>query len=292
MGKKITKEQFRQIIKEEAMKLNRRTILENEKKRLVEELKLISEEQWEDNFGVDPRVTEPNYVDDYGVSHAPGSYPHEYEDVDIYSMKKASGEKIFKKKAREIENARKPFEKLFNETAAKYGVDSIKMDGGSEALNISDDVMAFLTGIFEHQVGPDEMANWSYYGQWDIGGKKWSEWRGRRFVPSEENPGTGHYVDNEFDEKAWMNFTNEFNAKIEPHKDKIKKIIEEEKDLSGTYLIVHHSAGNIQGKIANDSDYKYYDGYITPVKTFKNDDEGDDVTTIFKLTPSRSGGYY
>jgi hypothetical protein len=53
MGKKINKQQLRQIIKEEAMKLNRRVLLEAEKKQLMDELKTLREYY-------DPKVDGPD----------------------------------------------------------------------------------------------------------------------------------------------------------------------------------------------------------------------------------------
>jgi hypothetical protein len=49
--KEINIEQFRAIIKEEAMKLNRRTMLENEKKSLQEELKGLLGESYMEECG-------------------------------------------------------------------------------------------------------------------------------------------------------------------------------------------------------------------------------------------------
>lgn len=71
MGKKINKQQLRQIIKEEAEKLNRRTILENEKRALLEELSMMSEyddeqRHWEKMAAWDERhADEPDYESGY-----------------------------------------------------------------------------------------------------------------------------------------------------------------------------------------------------------------------------------
>jgi hypothetical protein len=62
MKKKITIKELKFLIKEEASKLQRRTLLENEKKKLMEELNEYGRdseisEGFEDNFGVDPDVS-------------------------------------------------------------------------------------------------------------------------------------------------------------------------------------------------------------------------------------------
>jgi hypothetical protein len=109
--KEINLEQFRAIIKEEAMKLNKRTLLENEKNSLQSELKSLLGESYLEECGYEEQELEMNTGD---------------------TMDEAAMEELFGGAKRKKENMRNEFlkyAKVWKAKGAIRGMNQEMLDG-------------------------------------------------------------------------------------------------------------------------------------------------------------------